>query len=157
MRAVRAYEDGQTCNVGGCDRLVLSRFLCEAHYWRVVRGKTMEGPIRQYRPKDDRPEAERFWSRVSRGAVDACWLWTGSIDPGGYGRHYLFGFRAGHVKAHRFAYELEVGPIPDGLTIDHLCRNRVCVNPSHMEPVTLAENIRRAWAARKRAAQQTNP
>lgn len=48
------------------------------------------------------------------------------------------------LPAHRLVYEYEVGPIPDGLTIDHLCRNTICVNPSHMEPVTNAENARRA-------------
>jgi hypothetical protein len=51
------------------------------------------------------------------------------------------------VKAHRVAYELYVGPIPEGLTIDHLCRVRTCVNPLHLEPVTLAENIKRGFVA----------
>jgi hypothetical protein len=80
----------------------------------------------------------RFWAKVQKG--DGCWFWTGAVSGGdGYGR-----FNIGGTKlAHRIAYEALVGPIPVGLTIDHLCRVRVCVNPAHMEPVTLAENLRR--------------
>lgn len=63
--------------------------------------------------------------------------------PDGYGNFY---YERHNVAAHRFAYELEVGPIPDGLQIDHLCRNRACVRPSHLEPVTQFENWRRGEA-----------
>lgn len=72
--------------------------------------------------------------------VDGCWLWTGS-RRGGYGRAKLAGI--GSIDAHRLSYEHHVGPIPDGLVIDHLCRNRSCINPAHLEPVTTKENIRR--------------
>ena len=65
-----------------------------------------------------------------------CWLWMASLNRKGYGS-----FQS--QAAHRVAYQLLVGPIPDGLHIDHLCRVRNCVNPSHMEPVTPAENQRR--------------
>lgn len=80
----------------------------------------------------------RFWSKVD-GFGD-CWLWTGERTSKGYGR-----FHAGdrQVMAHRFAYEDLIGSIPVGLTIDHLCRVRHCVNPAHLEPVTNTENIRR--------------
>ena len=69
-----------------------------------------------------------------------CWLWTGFIDRSGYGRS-TFGERTLYI--HRAAYELLVGPIPVGLTLDHLCRKRSCCNPDHLEPVTNAENMRR--------------
>lgn len=83
-----------------------------------------------------------FESRVSR--TEACWLWTGGKNLHGYGQMWV-GQRPTRTKrlAHRVAYELFVGPIPDGLELDHLCRVRGCVNPTHLEPVTGSENQRR--------------
>ena len=81
----------------------------------------------------------RFNAKFSICPDTGCWLWTASIHPEGYGR-----FWDGKVaKAHRVAHELFIGPIPDGLGIDHLCRVRHCVNPEHLEPVTWGENSRR--------------
>lgn len=65
-----------------------------------------------------------------------CIRWTGKFYATGYGR-------VGYKMAHRLVYEKEVGPIPDGLQIDHLCRNRWCVNSEHLEPVTIKENVLR--------------
>lgn len=84
-----------------------------------------------------------LWSRVEK--TDTCWLWTGYLQSGGYGQIWLDGSQP---LVHRLAYETLVGPIPEGLTIDHLCRVRRCVNPSHLEPVTIQENLRRAWELR---------
>ena len=83
---------------------------------------------------------DRFWARVD---VGLCWEWTGSNDRG-YGMFRLDGRT---VRAHRWAWETLVGPIPRGLHLDHLCRNPPCVNPDHLEPVTQPENIRRGHAA----------
>lgn len=69
-----------------------------------------------------------------------CVLWTGAYNFGGYGRVWIEGKRR---ASHRVAYELAVGPIPDGLTIDHLCRTPACVNPMHLEAVTMRENVMR--------------
>lgn len=78
-------------------------------------------------------------AHVSRN-VDGCWLWTGRVDRNGYGRFSLGTERL----AHRVAFRLFVGPVPDGLELDHLCRSRSCVNPAHLEPVTRRENLRRS-------------
>lgn len=86
-------------------------------------------------------EAWWFWARVE--PTGFCWNWTGPPMRTGYGQLQRKGR---HHYAHRMAYELLVGPIPDGLHIDHLCRNRLCVNPDHLEPVESGENTRRGYA-----------
>ena len=86
---------------------------------------------------------ERFWAKVDTlGGPDACWGWLAYRMRNGYGQ---FQVGSQHVLAHRFVYELVVGPIPDGLTIDHLCRNRACVNPKHLEPVSNRINALRGF------------
>lgn len=99
----------------------------------------------------------RFWAKVDRRDPDDCWVWTAATNrSGGYGR-FRVGGRAGRmVSAHRFAYERLVGPIPDGLTIDHLCRVPRCVNPKHLEPVTVRENTLRGESFSARNARKTH-
>lgn len=87
-----------------------------------------------------KPLAERFWAKVEK--TDWCWHWTAGVDKDGYGRIWV-SQKARTRRAHRIAYEMLVGPIPSGLTLDHLCRNPACVNPDHLEPVTNRENILR--------------
>lgn len=85
----------------------------------------------------------RFWSKVDKSGPNACWWWLGAIDGTGYGSFFVDGRRVG---AHRFSYELAFGPIGEGLVLDHLCRNRPCVNPGHLEPVSHRINILRGAA-----------
>lgn len=87
----------------------------------------------------------RFWDKVERGEPSACWPWLASLNSDGYASFWLDGRQH---RAHRLAYEALVGPIPDGLLLDHLCRVRHCVNPDHLEPVTNAENTRRGLCGR---------
>lgn len=94
---------------------------------------------------------EKLWARVE--VTGFCWLWTGETGGGGYGRLHFQGARG---QAHRIIYELLVGPIPDGLQLDHLCRIRNCVNPDHVEPVTFKVNQERKvakWAKPKQPTQ----
>lgn len=84
---------------------------------------------------------ERFWDKVDLRADDECWNWNAATARG-YGRFWLATTQR-MMLAHRLAYEWLVGPIPEGLTLDHLCRNRRCVNPAHLEPVTGQENTKR--------------
>lgn len=90
----------------------------------------------------------RFWTKVAP-AETGCWLWLAGLVEG-YGRFRTSTPRANR-PAHRLAYEALVGPVPDDLVIDHLCRVRRCVNPAHLEPVTQRENVLRGEAAFARA------
>lgn len=80
------------------------------------------------------------------GHATPCWVWSLRVDEHGYGRINRVGESP---YAHRSYYEKSVGPIPDGLHLDHLCRNPSCVNPEHLEPVTHAENVRRGYESRR--------
>lgn len=81
----------------------------------------------------------RLLARLDR-REDGCWVWTGALNKAGYG---AIGSGTKVLRTHRVAYEHFVGPIPDGLQLDHLCRNRACCNPAHLEPVTNLENWKR--------------
>lgn len=96
-------------------------------------------------------------SGVAELTESGCWRWLGYVDPNGYGRKNLRKHEGGgYVYAHRWSYEQMVGPIPEGLTIDHLCRNRGCVNPEHLEPVTRGENVLRGEGPAAQAARKTH-
>lgn len=105
-------------------------------------------PLTTLRLRGASPE-ERLWSRVDKNGpipefaptLGNCWLYTGACFRLGYGS---FHHNGKDRYAHIVAYEFEVGPIPAGLELDHLCRVRHCVRPSHLEPVTHQENMRRS-------------
>lgn len=96
---------------------------------------------------------KRFWARVDVRGASECWLWIGGKNTNGYGAVKI---NRVQLAAHRVAYTIMVGPIPDQLTIDHLCRNRLCQNPEHLEAVTHRENCLRAVPYRKNMKDRTH-
>lgn len=125
------------CEAVGCENQARGAGpLCNAHRQHLQRFGTLE-PMR-------RPAWERFVDRVLVQADD-CWRWMGSATTVGYGQMWVD--RGRTTLAHRYSYETMVGPVPDGLHLDHLCMNKLCVNPAHLEPVTPRENTLRYLAA----------
>ena len=103
------------------------------------------------KPKKQTRE-DRFWGKVVK--TESCWLWTGNKTPLGYGQ--LGRNHTGSNYVHRLSYEMTFGDIPEGLVIDHLCRNRNCVNPDHLEVVTQRENILRGDGVAAKNAKKTH-
>lgn len=145
-----------TCSIEDCSQPVLARGWCGRHYkrWQIHGDPTVCAR--------DRTPADRFWAKVDKAGPVAvahlgpCWLWTARRDHGGYGQFFIH--QSGKTKglgAHRFAYEQIEGLIPEGLVLDHLCRNPPCVNPSHLEPVAQRENVLRGESLFARRAAQT--
>lgn len=132
----------QTCTHPKCDKPSKAERggLCSMHIWRKRNGMDMDAPPGSTRGRK-KPWPERFWEKVDKCGDEECWPWLASLNDAGYGQIAIDG--RPH-RAHRVSYELMVGPIPDGLVLDHLCRNRQCVNPRHLEPVTDKINIQRA-------------
>lgn len=94
---------------------------------------------------------DRFWNKVDKSS--SCWSWKAYVNRGGYG---VFTINRHKILAHRVAFELVRGHISEGLVIDHLCRNRACVNPSHMEPVTQKTNVLRGGGIAAQFAKRTS-
>jgi hypothetical protein len=139
-------REAAACEADGCDTETTSQY-CVKHYTRMRR----HGDLVGQRPSG--PAEERYWRYVDQ--TGTCWLWTGSVADTGYGVHWTDARKL--VGAHRYSYELLVGPIPEDLHLDHLCRVRNCVNPEHLEPVTPAENVRRGVEARRLEAARQEP
>lgn len=137
------------CTVDACDKPPIARGWCQHHYdtWRFHGDPLF--PVRIFGDHE-----RRFWSKVNKEGpvpdyaprLGRCWIWTGQINPDGYG---WFGLAGKNELVHRYVYEMLVGPIPEGLEIDHLCMVRPCLNPPHLEAVTHAENTRRRWVAER--------
>lgn len=133
------YSSEASCSIPGCDRKHRARGLCKAHWARWRRHGDPQGGRRSpVLPPADLVDAMKAQMEI---AEDGCWTWTGCLSADGYGNAKIAGR---DVRVHRWAYESIGGKsIPDGLVLDHLCRNRACCNPEHLEPVTNRENVLR--------------
>lgn len=131
-----------TCAVDDCDRLAHAHGYCPSHYKRWER---YGDPLAGGRFLPPRTVDERF-NQLWETSDSGCWEWTGTKISNGYAE---FSVDGQDVYGHRWSYERFVGPIPDGLVIDHLCNNPGCVNPEHLEPVTNGENVRRGHRRRR--------
>lgn len=141
------------CDVDGCERKAHAKRKCPSHYKRMVRHGD---PGAGRRPVLPGTLAERMAASYDRLGPDDCWPWTAGMFGTGYGQIWVDGAPA---YAHRVAYELAIGPIPTSEVVDHTCHNRDaacpggdtcphrrCMNPSHFEATTVAENVRRGRA-----------
>lgn len=119
------------CRVDGCESLSVYKIkkLCGKHYQRLKTYGSFDLP--------EPPTMREVLEGGRAISASGCWEWTGAVATTGYGR-----FGAGEY-VHRLSHEVYKGPIPEGHQVDHLCRNRVCFNPDHIEAVTQEENLRR--------------
>lgn len=130
--------DDTTCSIAGCEKAPRYRGLCKKHY----EGGLKSGELKKL-PR--LTLKERLLAKTDQ--TGDCWVWRGSRLKSGYGQIGIQ--RDGRTVpqlVHRVSYEIFIGPIPDGLQIDHLCRNTSCLNPSHLEAVTPSENMHRGMS-----------
>lgn len=129
------------CNAKNCDKHHYAKGYCLVHYWRNKKHGDTDRRLRIYKKT---PVLDRLESKIERIPIAGCWMWTGAGDKKGYGRINI----DGKIRlTHRVYYEIMVGKVPDGLELDHLCRNPSCCNPSHLEPVTRKVNTDRGLCA----------
>lgn len=126
------------CSIGDCGEAARGHGFCASHLYRFRRYGDPQGSGRRYTRGTDE---ERFWAFVEKNARSGCWLWTGgTVD--GYGAFNPASSKS-TVRAHRYAYALVRSAVPGTLVLDHTCRVRRCVNPDHLEAVTVKENTLR--------------
>lgn len=129
------------CSFEGCDKAALAKGLCQGHYQQQWKGQELR-PLRSQITLE-----ARFWQKVTR--TPSCWVWTAATNSKGYGQ---IGVDGRVRRAHRVAWEMANGPIPDGMVLDHRCANPACVNPDHLRVVTNAQNLQHRIGANKNSA-----
>ena len=130
LTPVRVKDPDAVCFVTWCERSPYAKGLCNAHYQQQLAGREL-GPIKKMYGNPEK----WFWECVS--IAPGCWVWNGRLNHAGYG---VLPSGDRPVLAHRFAYQLLRGDVPSGMELDHHCRNRKCVNPDHLRPVTSGQN-----------------
>ena len=161
-----------SCSIEGCPELAQKRGWCGRHYGRWIRhgdplgGREYRVSVSEGRERRDRPHLPHHKAQtgtcapptdrwIDRLIVEAGGCWGHERKPTAQGYRLML-VDGSYRVAHRVVYEWIVGPIPNGLTLDHLCRNRGCLNPSHLEPVTVRTNILRGESFVARNAERTH-
>ncbi|WP_411431134.1 HNH endonuclease [Mycolicibacterium conceptionense] len=152
LKASRGVRGVAACAVDNCPEKAFSKGLCNKHYLRSLKHGD---PTKVLCAQDKRPAEDRWRGRYEVDIATGCWNWTGHL-ANGYG---IISVRGIDCRAHRFVYEQLIGPIENGMTLDHLCHNRDllcpggdpcthrrCVNPDHMDPVPHVVNVMRGKA-----------
>jgi hypothetical protein len=134
--------EAPVCSINDCGKPARSRGWCRMHYSRWQRHGDVNTTLVTRGPLE-----KRFWEKVDGNGPDGCWLWTGAVSDTGYGSIHADDDRR-VLAAHRVAYELAYGPIPDGMMIDHRCHVRACVNPAHLRAATAKQNQENRQGAR---------
>lgn len=135
------------CSIDECEKPTRARGWCNAHWIRWKR----HGDTNICLTNHHLPLIERFWMKVEKGSD--CWNWAGALDTLGYGQFAgSVNGEKGRSMAHRFAYEILVGLIPEGLEVDHRCSNRKCVNPAHLRLATRKQNMEHLVGGRATSA-----
>lgn len=132
----------RACSVDGCYAKHFGMGFCNKHYrrWRAHGDPLVDARAQRT------PIADRFWPKVEKS--DGCWIWTGCRCNRGYGQIGTGG-KTAHTTAHRVSYELNKGPIPDGMHVLHSCDNPPCVRPDHLFLGTHTDNMRDMWAKQR--------
>lgn len=144
------------CSMAECDSDARARGLCSKHWQSAKRSGTLpkEWTREQRKPVPIEAKLEK-WKSIN--PETGCWEWTRTLSEDGYGKVPISGSRYGSV--HRISYQIAKGEIPDGFELDHLCRNRRCFNPDHLEPVTRRTNVVRGLLPgmmKRKAVSQTH-